>query len=362
MTDTSYLESNLPKENIEEYYIPVTIYLSVYNEEKTISKRLQNILSLDYPKELFEVIVVSDGSTDKTIEKAKEIQNLYPSYDIQLISFEDNQGPARTQNIVAEKARYDILLSTGAQTVFSRNLLKEIMKCFRNPKTGVVGGRVEYNSGNTPIGNSYRTYRNLERKIRILETELNICVKTDGACTAYRKSIWEKINSYEDVDQVIPLLSRKKGYLTIHNDKAIAYDMANLNRKQEILSRARMTRKALFSICTRWDFRDIFEYFPFSFALFSHKVLRFFSPAYSILFFITMLILAIQHNFIGKLVVLFLTMTILLIISRKYRMPLLLAITDRVISFCYANIGFLLGIIQWIAGKKEGRFDPTRTY
>ena len=346
----------------ETKYLPVTIYLSAYNEEGVIKKRLHNLIELDYPRELVEILIISDGSTDRTVDEVSEFIQSNPSADIKLFAFEDNQGPARAQNLAAQRARHDILISTGAHTVFSKDLLKEIIKDFRRPEVGVVGGRVEYISKGSPIGSSYRTYRGLERNIRILETALNICVKTDGACTAYRKKIWEHINPYEDVDQVIPLVARKKGYLTVHNDRAVTYDMANLTRKQEIHSRARMTRKALFSICARWHLGDIMKYPLFSFALFSHKVLRFFSPLYILIAIFTGVVVSIRLNFIWEALALSGLFISTLKAVEIMKIPLLKSLWPYLVSFVYANTGFMLGIIQWLSGNREGRFRPTRRY
>jgi cellulose synthase/poly-beta-1,6-N-acetylglucosamine synthase-like glycosyltransferase len=344
----------------ERFFPEVTIYFSAYNEEINISERIENIFSMDYPSDKIEVIVVSDGSTDGTVSLVNDAIKKNPSKAISLINFKKNRGQAEAQNAVAKAAKYNILLSTDAETRFSIKLLKELVKPFSDPKVGVVGGKVKYLTGGSSIGESYSLYRNSETEMRRCETELGIGFQVDGPCTAYRKQIWEPIKTYEDVDQVISLFARKKGFFTVQAENAICFDKANSNSKKEMIQRARMTRKGLLSKLGRWDLVDVLKHPFFSFALFSHKLLRYFTPIFLILLIFSGIILSFLVNFGIEISITIILILILLAVGNFFKIKLLRKVYLFLESFFYANIGFGMGIVEWVIGKKDGGYKPTR--
>ena len=150
----------------------VTIFFSAYNEESNVRSRLKNLVELDYPAEKTEIVMLSDGSTDRTVEIGEQFKGEHPRNNIRIIDFKENAGQARGQNEIAKISKYDILLSTDAETRFPFNLLKEIMQPFCKENVGVVSGVVIYESAGTSIGDSYSKYRTMERDLRNYETSL----------------------------------------------------------------------------------------------------------------------------------------------------------------------------------------------
>ncbi len=350
-------------EGVKENFFPrVTIFFSAFNEEDNVRERIENLLSLDYPKDSMEIVVVSDGSTDKTVQFIQGIIDSNPSRDIRVIEFKENKGKARAQNIVAEEAKYDILLSTDAEARFSKDLLKEIVKPFSEPDVGVVGGRIAFQPENSEIAKSYLLFRSHEDAIQSYESELGIGVHVGGQCVAYRKNIWEPIKEYEDADLVIMLLAKKKGFITVLANNAVCYDKANTKRKQEIVARARMTRLSLLSKLGRWGIRDIVKYPVFTFALFSHKILRYFSPFYLMLLMISGGWLIIYSGYLLESAVIGMSLIFLIISGNFFNIAIFRTASKRFTSFLYANIGFALGVIQWIARIKKGSYKPARLY
>ncbi len=336
----------------------VTVYFSALNEESNVTERLENLFSMEYQGTV-EIVVVSDGSTDGTVRLVKEAIDANPSRDIRLIEFKSNRGPAAAQNEVAVAAKYDILLSTDAETRFSRDLLREMVKPFSDPRVGVVGGKVIYLPEGSAIGEAYGLYRSAEYDMRRSETELGIGFQVDGPCTAYRKEIWEPIKDYEDVDQVISLIARKKGFLTVQADEAVCYDRANSSRRKEIRQRARMTRKGLLSKLGRWGISDIVRHPFFSLALFSHKLVRYFTPVLLCIIFFSGAWLASVTGHGMETFALVCGVATLFFAGYYLNMPALRKISESLVSFVYANIGFAIGILQWIWGDRGGSYKPT---
>jgi cellulose synthase/poly-beta-1,6-N-acetylglucosamine synthase-like glycosyltransferase len=342
----------------------VSIYFSAYNEEETVENRLMNLMAQDYPSQKIEIIVLSDGSSDKTVEIVQNIASENADYDIRVVEYLDNKGQARAQNEVAKLSKHDILVSTDADSEFDSLLLRNIVQPFSDPSVGVVGAVVIYQSSGSAIGDSYSKYRNIEFQIRKYESFLGIGVKTDGPCLAYRKTFWKEINEWEDVDQVICLFAQQNGYRTIQADNAICYDTANKSHRQEIKQRSRMTRKALFSTFGRWGLKDAVKFPYFTFALFSHKIIRFFSPI-----FLLGLIVSFFGSCLGVRLItgvfLFITalaLTIGISLFWLKRPDLSEKFVKIIYSFFVANLGFLLGLIQWGGRDRSGKYKPTRLY
>lgn len=345
----------------ERQLLPVTIFVSAHNEEEKIQERLENLLQLEYPKEKLEIIVVSDGSTDNTVRIARDFIAGNADRNIRIIEFKENRGRSAIQNKVASIAKNEILISTDAETSFTPGILKELMPHFSDSTIGVVGAKVIYLSQNSSIGEFIGLYRDLESAIRNLENKLGLGFQTDGPCVAYRKNLWEPIFPYEDVDQVISLIARKKGYRTVQADQAIAFDRANETTHQEIKSRARMTRKGLFSKLGRWGLKDVLRYPGFSFALFSHKILRYFSPLFVLLFLVSGTVLAFQSGHGVELLLLLFSVTLLLgMVRNSKKISCLSSLAGMITSFFCANAGFGLGILQWMMGNRVGKYEPTR--
>ena len=338
----------------------ITIYFPALNEEKNVRSRIVNIIDQDYPTEKLEIIAISDGSTDKTVERVNSAIKEFPDVSIRLIEFEKNLGRATAQNTVAREAKHDILISTDAETVFGENLLRELVKPFQNPEIGAVGAVTRFLSEGAILGESYKIYRNMEYEIRGLEAALGVGVKTDGACTAYLRSVWEPISDYEDVDHVISIFSRKKNRKVVLALKANCLDRPNTRRKQEIKARARMTRKTLLSTFARWKLKDILKHPAFSFALFSHRIVRVFSPLFLLLLFLSLVSFSIRIDLFGTFLVLFLAGSAVLLINQLKKIPIIHAPLAHITHFFYANTGFALGILGWILGNREGRYKPAR--
>lgn len=339
----------------------VTVYFSALNEEENVKQRIENLLAQDYPPDRLEIIVVSDGSRDRTAEFVRESIEEHGTCDIKLIEFEQNRGRAAAQNRVAKVATHEILIATDAETEFTPGLLRSVAAPFENPKVGVVGVRMVYRTAVSEIADSIVVYRSVEWTIRLLETELSVMCKTDGPCTAYRRSVWEDIEDFEDVDQVVVLFARKQGKHAVHLNDVYCIDSPNTEWRQEFRARSRMTRKGLLAIMNRWRFSDILADPSFSMALYSHKVVRYCSPLLLLCLFASTGVLALSSATIAGALATSLGVMVVLLGVGALLFPSRTAwALGRGKSFMLANAGFLWGIVGWITGNRAGTYKPTR--
>src|SRR2546428_13030689 len=137
----------------------VSIIITAYNEERDLDAKLENTIALDYPRELLEIIVASDCSSDRTDEIARE----FASRGVQLYRQPQRLGKTTAQNAAVERARGEILLFSDATTMYRPNVLRAMMPNFADLTVGCVAGRLIYvDPTGSGIGRGAVSYWNYE--------------------------------------------------------------------------------------------------------------------------------------------------------------------------------------------------------
>jgi len=118
----------------------VTIAIPVWNEEKTIGETLKSLLSLDYPRDKLEILIVNDASTDKTKEIIEAIMKKNPGYDIKLINNkEGGKGKAYPMNQMLELAKGEFFVNLDADSkLIDTKTLKKLLDKFTDDNVGAV--------------------------------------------------------------------------------------------------------------------------------------------------------------------------------------------------------------------------------
>src|ERR1700736_1690929 len=118
----------------------VTIVVTVYNEQECIRAKLDNLAALNYPRDLVDILVASDGSFDAT----EEIAAKYDARRVRVLRVEGRRGKTACQNAAAAAATGEILVFTDATTRLHAHALSALVENFADPDVGCVGGRLEY--------------------------------------------------------------------------------------------------------------------------------------------------------------------------------------------------------------------------
>lgn len=119
----------------ESYYPNISLIIPIYNEELIIGEKIKNNLSLDYPKDKLEIIVVSDGSTDGS----KSIVEKYLDKGIKFFEFE-RAGKLVAINRVFPYTKGEIIVFTDANPMFNESALKKLTRHFVDVSIGAVTG------------------------------------------------------------------------------------------------------------------------------------------------------------------------------------------------------------------------------
>lgn len=339
---------------------PITVFVAAFNEEDVIVARLQNIRDQDYPLERMEVLVVNDGSTDRTADRVRDFA-AGSDMQVTFIDLDVNRGKTHAQNLARERARHEIIVSTDASTVYEPGFLASIVAPFADDEVGIAGGHLRFKAPTeTGITGGISMYREMEARLRCVEHSLGVGCKTDAAATAFRRGVLDHLEEYEDLDQVGSLMARKKGFSTVFVGNARCWDLPNANAAQELAVRRRTTRKTLFGLERRWRLRDAWAHPAFTMAYVLHKVLRLFSPVFLVGALVSVLAIAVEAGVGGELVLGATMGLVVVLVLERFGSGRVGRMASRARAFVTANVGFSLGLYDWVRRDRTGHFRPTR--
>jgi len=221
------------------YFPSISIIIPAYNEEKVIANTIEALLSEDYPKK--EIIMVNDGSTDKTLEVGNRYKN-----QIKILS-KENGGKATAMNYALRYCSGEIIVVVDADTIIGLGSLKELMQGFQSDKVAAVAGNVKIRNVNNLITGcqSLEYIASIQVARRVFDYFGSIPI-VPGALGAFRKSaliaagIYDKSTIVEDFDCTLKVA--KSGFTVSGNVKAIAYTEAPNTLKDFIKQRKRWYR------------------------------------------------------------------------------------------------------------------------
>jgi cellulose synthase/poly-beta-1,6-N-acetylglucosamine synthase-like glycosyltransferase len=195
----------------------ITLLISAYNEERTLRRKLENVATLDYPRDRLRTIVVSDGSTDAT----EAIAAGFAPAGIELASFAGRQGKVACLNLVLPRVTSDLVVMSDANSMYESSSLKRLARHFEAEEVGCVCGELLYeNPERLSSGVGERAYWDYERWVKRVEGSRGILLGANGAIYAYRRALFEPVDPRMFCDDVIPIRIRIAGHLVLYEPQA----------------------------------------------------------------------------------------------------------------------------------------------
>lgn len=338
-----------------DYTPSVTLLLTVHNEAEVIEERLNNLLELDYPAELLQILVASDRSTDETDQLVTAIDD--PR--VTLFQPEESEGKTDTQNQAVSQASGDILVFTDADTRFDPMFLRALVAPFVDSQIGGATGHLRFHQdAGDGIAENQGFYWNYELKLRARESLMGWLAVGSGACLAIRRQLFLPMQAAYGEDCILPLDVVTAGKRFVFIPDAHAWDRMESTTSGELATRIRMTLR---NWQGTWAYPALLN--PFrnpgvAVALWSHKLLRWCSPFF--LFMATIAAITLAGN--GGLYFLaacgfagFYLMALLGWGAQGMgrRIPLV----HTAFSFLLANIGFAMGLLRALRGDQIRRYN-----
>ena len=334
----------------------VSLIIAAYNEALVIGDKLENALSLDYPAERLQIVVVSDCSDDGTDDIVKG----FAERGIVLERTADRSGKTVAQNIGVKRAAGDILVFSDANSLYDTSALKELVRVLADRSVGCACGELTYlNPEDRSAGRGEGLYWRYEQFLKRRESALSSLVGANGAIYALRKELFEELSAEMISDLVMPLRVWRGGARVTYVPEAMAYENTSHNFNEEFHRRRRIIARSLNGLMSQIGVLNPFRGM-FAFQVLSHKAIRWAVPFILIAAFVSSAML-MDHPLYATMFwiqVGFYTLAIVgaLVPDRLARLGFLYVAT----YFCAVNLGALFGVLSFVSGSRYAVWQPTR--
>ena len=283
--------------NENESLLPtVEVILIVRNVSSIILKKLDSLFAIDYPKDKFKIIIVSDNSTDDTVKKINSLNNK----SIKCLDNQHKSSKSAGLNQAISISDAEILLLTDARQQHEPSSLKYLVAHFKDKNIGAVSGELVLIDPETnEFSKGMDAYWRYEKFIRGLESDIDSVAGVTGAIYAMRREYYQPIPNETLLDDVlIPMNLILKSKKVKFESKAIAYDVPSDDLAREKIRKTR-------TLAGNWQLLELNPSFlnPMKNSIWlqfmSHKILRLISPMLLVLILISnFYIIEVSHFYI----------------------------------------------------------------
>jgi cellulose synthase/poly-beta-1,6-N-acetylglucosamine synthase-like glycosyltransferase len=338
----------------------VTLIIAAYNEERGIRKKLLNTLELDYPPDLLEIIVGSDGSDDRTEAIVAEFR----SKGVELLSL-SRRGKIFVLNEAVAEASGEVLLFSDANTLYQPDAVRMLVRNFADPEVGGVCGNQKHLD--TMIADSSSEgeglYWRYDKWLKAMESGTGSIVSADGAMYAIRRDLYREPESAAVTDDFyISTGVIGKGFRLVFESEAIGYEPTTGTAGGEFRRKVRIMNRGLNGVYLRRRLLNPFRYGFYSIVLFSHKVLRRLAPVFLLIALASSLVLAPSAPFFLAAALTQSAFYVLALAGFGLRATRLgqKKILSTPFFFCLANAAALVATGMLVRGRRIEQWQPRR--
>lgn len=327
----------------KKFYPPLSVVLCVRDEVQAIDSRITNLLEIDYPQNLLEIVVVSDGSMDGTNDAVRS----FSARGVTLVELERPVGKAAALNAGIRAANNEILLLCDARQYFAPDVAQKLVVYFHDINVGAVSGRLVIQpSSSTAAGDGVGGYWNYEVWLRNAEAKSGSVIGVTGAIYALRKSMFVDIPEGTVLDDVlIPMQVIMQGGRVLYEKEALAYDTRKVTGRSELTRKVRTLygNLQLLNISPQLflPWRN-----PAWFRFVSHKLMRLLLPFLLVTCLFSSLFAGGGLSSVGAIQVVFWIVAVICL-KRNGRSK----ICKLASGFLLLNIAVLLAWWHWLTGR-----------
>ena len=248
----------------------VSLIVAAYDEEDVIAAKVENALSLDYPRERLELIVASDGSSDGTVARAR-------AAGADVVLDLPRGGKIRAQDEAVRRARGELLAFSDANSTWQPDALRRLVAPLSDPGVGYVCGQVSFTSEHG--ANQEGAYWRYEMAVRALESSLGGVTAGNGAIYAVRREAYLFVDPRMGHDLSLPFNIVKRGRRAVYEPTARAREKMVPSIDGEFRRKRRMMSHA-WPIVLRGGMLSPRGYgLVYALEIASHRLLRYLTPA-----------------------------------------------------------------------------------
>jgi cellulose synthase/poly-beta-1,6-N-acetylglucosamine synthase-like glycosyltransferase len=341
-----------------EFMPSVSVIITAYNEESDLAAKLENTLALDYPRELLEIIVASDCSTDRTDAIARS----FSERGVRLVRQLQRLGKTAAQNMAVAEARGEIILFSDATSLYQPDVLRVMMPTFVDPTVGCVAGRLIYvDPAESRVGRGARSYWGYETFLKENESRIFSLIGASGCLYAVRRSAYVPLYPEACSDFIIATKMVEQGLRAVYEPAAVCTEETNRQTDKELKMRVRVIAQTFTDL---WRHRAMMNPFRSGFyavQLLSHKVMRYAVPLFLIAILATSAILA-RHSMVYSIVFVaqigcYLSTLGAWMLERAGVHSRMLALPQY---FALSNLAALIAFYQFLRGERYAYWETNR--
>jgi cellulose synthase/poly-beta-1,6-N-acetylglucosamine synthase-like glycosyltransferase len=336
----------------------VSVLIAAYNEEHVIGERIRNLLALDYPRDRLELVIASDGSSDRTVE----IVQSHANDGVRVLDYRQRSGKANVLNRALSEVRGDIVVLSDANTFMRPDAVKKLVAWFQHPEIGMVCGRLVLEDATTGR-NVDSVYWKYETQLKVWENALGALLGANGAIYAIRRTLYPGLPPDTAVDDfVVPLLMRiKHGCRLFYEREAIAVEETAPDVDAEFKRRSRIGAGGFQSLRVLWPLLLPTQGWT-AFSFWSHKMLRWICPLLLIAALAANIALAAQGRYRWLLAA---QLAFYAVAAAGYVLPAgllssgVLRLARLPTMFVAMNLALLAGLWRWMRGRQKAVWQRT---
>ena len=348
---------------LEDADLPsVTVIVAAYNEEAVIADRLENLLSIDYPRDRVTVIVAADGSDDRTPEIARS----FGHRGVRVLAEGPRRGKPAAINRAIGQVATDVIVFSDANIHCHRAAIAAMMQNFADPRVGGVAGHTTYlvTAQTESSGDGERLYWRYDTWLKQLESQTGSVVSAHGGLYAVLRRLYMTVTDASVTDDfAISTAVIEQGYRLVFEPDARAVEHTTTEARREMQRRVRLMTRGLRAVCLRRRLLNPFRYGFYAVSLFSHKVLRRLAPIWLMVIALATAVLAGTGDpfFIaaGLAQVAFYGLAIAGGLLRRRRVGHLKPLCVPFYS-CMANAASAMALWQFVRGRRISLWQPQR--
>lgn len=224
----------------------VSLIIAAYNEEQVIREKIINSLCQTYPRELLEIVVVSDGSTDETAAMVQE----YQDEGVVSLHHPARIGKAAAVMRAVENSEGEILVFSDANSMYTPDTIEKLVRNFADPEVGCVAGEKRVRSyDDSSVSREAGLYWRYESYLKRMDSLVNSVVGAAGEIFAVRRSLFEPAEPDSFIeDFIISMRVAAAGYRVIYEPEAISMEESPATVSDEFERRSRISAGGFQSI------------------------------------------------------------------------------------------------------------------
>ncbi|MCX2574886.1 glycosyltransferase family 2 protein [Pedobacter sandarakinus] len=339
----------------------VTLLVAAWNEEEMISEKIQNTLQIDYPKELLQIIFITDGSTDNTPGL------ILPHSEITLLHNDDRSGKMAAIKRAIPYVTGEILVFSDANTFLNPAALKELVKHYQNKKVGAVAGEkrilVPEQADASAAGEGF--YWKYESALKKWDYELYSNVGAAGELFSIRTALYQPVETDTIIDDhMIAMRIAEKGYVIAYEPQAYASETASANTAEELKRKIRIAAGGMQSILRLKKAANPFHYPVLTFQYLSHRVLRWTVTPFLLIFALIFNIIIVSNEappmysaiLVAQIIFYLFALLGLMMESRNIRIKSFFI----PYYFCMMNYAVIAGIWRYINKNQSAAWERSK--